>query len=194
MKGIIFWDIMSCNPLSQPTFRRNITPPSSVSKNKPRKKPAWRQVESKALRMSTSDMKLKRGNIWNLLLFASIRQGSCPPEPPTEKFHNGLKELSNCCCTLVVYVTQIVRPSAHGVARWPQPFRTTFLWRTNELYMNYSVVHCMNDSTLQRLKGLGLFQSDLIFSGGPTSEYLVFPSLSRLIPEIFPPNSTPNLS
>jgi hypothetical protein len=35
---------------SKPTFRRNISPPSSGSKNEPRKKPALKQVASRALR------------------------------------------------------------------------------------------------------------------------------------------------
>jgi hypothetical protein len=30
MKSSIFWDITPCSPLSQPTFRRNISPPSST--------------------------------------------------------------------------------------------------------------------------------------------------------------------
>jgi hypothetical protein len=47
-KGAIFWDIMPCSPLSQLTFRRNISPPSSGSENKLSEKPAWKQVASKA--------------------------------------------------------------------------------------------------------------------------------------------------
>jgi hypothetical protein len=33
--------------VSQPVFRRNMSPPSSESKNKPRKKPEWKQVARK---------------------------------------------------------------------------------------------------------------------------------------------------
>jgi hypothetical protein len=40
IKSTIFWDIKPCSSLSQPTFRRNISPPFSGSKNKPSKKPA----------------------------------------------------------------------------------------------------------------------------------------------------------
>jgi hypothetical protein len=40
--------VLPCSPLSQPTFRRNISPPSSGSKNKPRKKPASKQVARRA--------------------------------------------------------------------------------------------------------------------------------------------------
>jgi hypothetical protein len=36
MKSTIFWDITPCTPSkAKPTFRRNMSPPSSVSKNKP---------------------------------------------------------------------------------------------------------------------------------------------------------------
>jgi hypothetical protein len=41
LKSYIFRDIMPCSLFeSQPTFRRNISLPSSGSKNKPSKKPA----------------------------------------------------------------------------------------------------------------------------------------------------------
>jgi hypothetical protein len=40
LKTTIFWDIMPCSPLSQPTFQRNILAPSSGAKNKLSKKPA----------------------------------------------------------------------------------------------------------------------------------------------------------
>jgi hypothetical protein len=38
MKSYIFWDIKSCTLCSQPTFRRNMSSPSSGSKNKPSRK------------------------------------------------------------------------------------------------------------------------------------------------------------
>jgi hypothetical protein len=38
IKSYIFWDITLCSPLQSPlTFRGNISPPSSGSKNKPSK-------------------------------------------------------------------------------------------------------------------------------------------------------------
>jgi hypothetical protein len=40
LKSTIFWDITPCRPLSQLTFRRNISPPPSGAKNKVNKKPA----------------------------------------------------------------------------------------------------------------------------------------------------------
>jgi hypothetical protein len=44
MKRPIFWDIMQCSPVgSQPTFRRNMSPPSLGSKNKPSTKPRKEQ-------------------------------------------------------------------------------------------------------------------------------------------------------
>jgi hypothetical protein len=36
MKSSVFWDIMPCSPVSQPTFRRNISLPPSGSKSKSR--------------------------------------------------------------------------------------------------------------------------------------------------------------
>jgi hypothetical protein len=39
MKSSIFWDITLRSLMSQPTFRRNMAPPSSGSKSKPSKKP-----------------------------------------------------------------------------------------------------------------------------------------------------------
>jgi hypothetical protein len=38
MKMSVFWDITPYSPLKQPTFQRNMSPPSSASKNKPSKK------------------------------------------------------------------------------------------------------------------------------------------------------------
>jgi hypothetical protein len=40
MKSFIFWDISLCSPLKESTFWRNLSPPSSGSKNKPSRKPA----------------------------------------------------------------------------------------------------------------------------------------------------------
>jgi hypothetical protein len=42
---------------SQPTFRTDRSPPSSGSKNKPSKKPALKQVASRAAYSSTMKMK-----------------------------------------------------------------------------------------------------------------------------------------
>jgi hypothetical protein len=44
MKTSIFWNITSCSPLSQLMFQRNMSPPSSESKNKQSKKSACKQV------------------------------------------------------------------------------------------------------------------------------------------------------
>jgi hypothetical protein len=40
VKGPVFWDITPCSLLNQPTFRKNMPPPYSGSKNKTRKEPA----------------------------------------------------------------------------------------------------------------------------------------------------------
>jgi hypothetical protein len=44
LKSTIFCDVTPCSPLSQPTFRRNISPPSSGSNNKSSKIPAWSRL------------------------------------------------------------------------------------------------------------------------------------------------------
>jgi hypothetical protein len=44
LKSTIFWDVTPCSPLSQPTFRRKISPPSSGSKNKLSKKLTWKVI------------------------------------------------------------------------------------------------------------------------------------------------------
>jgi hypothetical protein len=46
MKSIIFWDITPYSPLNFNRRFEGTSPPSSGSKSKPRKIPAWKQVVS----------------------------------------------------------------------------------------------------------------------------------------------------
>jgi hypothetical protein len=41
LKSSAFRDVTPCSPIKQPTFRRNMSPPSSWSNSKPSKRPAW---------------------------------------------------------------------------------------------------------------------------------------------------------
>jgi hypothetical protein len=55
-----------CNIWSRPMFRRNLSPPSSVSKNKQSRKPAWKQVTRRTVALQKFQIIQETGGKWEI--------------------------------------------------------------------------------------------------------------------------------
>jgi hypothetical protein len=115
----VFWDITSC---SQPTFRRNISPPCSGSKNKLSKKQAWKHLANRenggyvffrnVWWFSTDYTALYpriQNSSYSLLWEPQIIQFSLPP--PSPKYDDGAHgQVLNCCASSSLAPTRAACP------------------------------------------------------------------------------------
>jgi hypothetical protein len=90
---------------SQPTFRRNISPPSSGSKNKPSKKPAWKLVASTTTLVSCSpySLTLKMEAICSSETLVDFQQTTFHYIPEDNTLHNHAARTSNPTNIIIVY-------------------------------------------------------------------------------------------